>query len=216
MRLFESTLHQQVDIFIDQLRSSKGPVDISPRVRWVGLDTIGLLAFGYELNTQRDPEHRFVLDGLFAGSYKSNIFFQFPLLHRLGLDGLVGSVSGRSRARFWALLQKMITTRLDMGKGARNDFASFVAGGAQGAAMGDAELRKLLFSEGLFFVAAGGDTTAAALGGLFFYLSREVNAEAYRKLADEIRTTFSSADEIRSGPKLSGCHYLRACIDEAM
>lgn len=216
MRLFESTLQQQVDIFIDELRSSKGPVDMSPRVRSVGLDTIGLLAFGYEFNTQREPEHRFVLNGLFAGSYKSNIFFQFPLLHKLGLDNILASVSGRSRARFWAILQKMITIRLGMGKDARKDLASFVADGTQGAAMSDSELRELLLSEGLFFVAAGGDTTAAALGGLFFYLSREANAEAYRKLADEIRTTFSSVDEIHSGPKLSGCHYLRACIDEAM
>lgn len=217
MRLFESTLQQQVDIFISQLRSSgKEPLDITPRCRQVGLDTIGLLAFGYEFNTQSDPEHRFMLDGLFAGNYKSNCFFQFPLLQDLGLEALLASVSGRSRARFWAIMDKITTGRLSMGKNARHDLVSFVAEGSQGAAMDDAQLRELLFSEGLFFVAAGGDTTAAALGGLFFYLSREVNAEAYRKLADEIRTTFSNAEEIHSGPKLSSCHYLRACIDEAM
>lgn len=217
MRLFESTLQQQVDIFISQLRSSgRDPVDITPRCRRVGLDTIGLLAFGYEFNTQRDPEHRFVLDGLFAGNYKSNCFFHFPLLQDLGLEALLASVSGRSRARFWAIMNKMTASRLSMGKNARHDLVSFVADGTQGAALDDAQLRELLLSEGLFFVAAGGDTTAAALGGLFFYLSREANAEVYKKLADEIRTTFSSAEEIHSGPKLSSCHYLRACIDEAM
>jgi len=103
-----------------------------------------------------------------------------------------------------------------MGKHARNDFVSFIADGSQGTNMDDTQLRELLLSEGLFFVAAGGDTTAAALGALFFYLSRETNAEASRKLSNELRTTFHSAEEIRSGPKLSGCHYLRACIDEAM
>lgn len=85
MRLFESTLQQQVDIFIKKLSESRDPVDITPRCRWVGLDTIGLLAFGFELNVQQDPEHRFVLDGMFAGNYKSNCLFQFPLLHVLGL-----------------------------------------------------------------------------------------------------------------------------------
>lgn len=216
MRLFESTLQQQVNIFIEQLKSSKGPTDISPRCRYVGLDTISLLAFGYDLNTQRDPEHRFVLDGLFAGNFKSNIFFQFPLLHALGTDTLLASLSWSKRVRFYGVLDKMTTSRLSMGKNARSDFVSFVAEWAQGATMDDAQLRELLFAEGLFFVAAGGDTTAASLGALFFYLSRETNAEAYRKLADEIRTTFPSAEDIHSGPKLSGCHYLRACIDEAM
>lgn len=216
MRLFESTLQQQVDIFIEQLRSSRDPVDITPRCRWVGLDTIGLLAFGYEFNTQRGPDHRFVLDGLFAGNYKSNCFFHFPLLQDLGLEQLLASVSGRSRQRFWEVMHRVTNGRLSMGKNARHDLVSFVAEGTQGANMGDAELRELMLSEGLFFVAAGGDTTAAALGGLFFYITRQTNAEVYRKLADEIRSTFSSADEIHTGPKLSGCHYLRACIDEAM
>lgn len=49
---------------------------------------------------------------------------------------------------------------------------------------------------------------------MFFYLSRY--PECYAKLAKEIRTTFASADEIRAGPKLSGCKYLKACFDEAM
>lgn len=36
---------------------------------------------------------------------------------------------------------------------------------------------------------------------------------SYLLLANEIRTTFSSGANIRSGTKLSGCIYLRACID---
>lgn len=38
----------------------------------------------------------------------------------------------------------------------------------------------------------------------------------YKRLADEIRTTFSSTADIRGGPKLTSCRYLRACIDEAL
>ena len=47
-----------------------------------------------------------------------------------------------------------------------------------------------------------------------FYLSRYSNA--YIKLAQEIRTAFPSATDIAPGPALKNCHYLRACIDEAM
>lgn len=47
-----------------------------------------------------------------------------------------------------------------------------------------------------------------------FYLSR--NPEVYRKLAGEIRTTFSSGHDIRSGPRLTSCRYLRAVINETL
>jgi cytochrome P450 len=47
-----------------------------------------------------------------------------------------------------------------------------------------------------------------------FYLSR--NPTAYDRLASEIRTTFSSGRDIRQGPQLHSCKYLRAVIDETM
>lgn len=49
---------------------------------------------------------------------------------------------------------------------------------------------------------------------VFFYLSRY--PECYKKLADEIRTTFAASDEIRTGEQLRRCDYLRACIHEAL
>ncbi|SPO03128.1 related to cytochrome P450 CYP3/CYP5/CYP6/CYP9 subfamilies [Cephalotrichum gorgonifer] len=61
---------------------------------------------------------------------------------------------------------------------------------------------------------AGSDTTASSMAATLFYLSR--NADAYAKVIDEIRTTFSSPDEIRMGPTLNGCVYLRAAVNEAM
>lgn len=35
-------------------------------------------------------------------------------------------------------------------------------------------------------------------------------------MVEEVRSAFSSADEIRLGPKLNQCTLLRACIDEAL
>lgn len=52
------------------------------------------------------------------------------------------------------------------------------------------------------------------MSAVFFYLSR--HPEIYRKLASEIRTTFSSGLDIHSGPQLTSCKYLRAVIDETM
>ena len=60
----------------------------------------------------------------------------------------------------------------------------------------------------------GSDTTSTALAALFFYLSR--HPQAYNRVVTEVRSAFSSVDEIRMGTTLNGCVYLRACIDEAL
>ena len=52
------------------------------------------------------------------------------------------------------------------------------------------------------------------MSAMFFYLAQD--PEAYKTLAEEIRTTFKSGQDIRTGSKLNGCSYLRACIDETL
>ena len=49
---------------------------------------------------------------------------------------------------------------------------------------------------------------------LFYYATR--NYRVYERLTSEIRSTFTSVDEIETGPKLASCQYLRACIDESL
>ena len=61
---------------------------------------------------------------------------------------------------------------------------------------------------------SGGDTTSTALAAVLFYLSR--HDEAHKILNNEIRSTFPMIDDIRQGARLSSCHYLRACLEEAM
>lgn len=71
-----------------------------------------------------------------------------------------------------------------------------------------------LYGEVNSLVVGGADTTSTALAGSLFYLS--TNPRVVSKLATELLSTFSSAEEIRQGPKLTGCKYLRAVIDESM
>ena len=66
----------------------------------------------------------------------------------------------------------------------------------------------------LAIVIGGADTGSIILAGFIYYLTR--NPRVYDILTSEIRTKFSSVDEIHIGSKLSSCHYLRACIDEAL
>ncbi|KAI9154863.1 Cytochrome P450 monooxygenase apf7 [Paramyrothecium foliicola] len=71
-----------------------------------------------------------------------------------------------------------------------------------------------LRAESSLLIIAGSDTTAISLSGIFFYLTGD--PARCQKLANEIRTTFESAEEIVQGPKLQSCKYLKACIDEGM
>lgn len=71
-----------------------------------------------------------------------------------------------------------------------------------------------LWQEALLLIIAGSDTSSTTLAGTVFYLTR--HPRVYARLVQEVRTTFQTADEIRSGTKLSGCHYLRACLNESM
>ena len=49
---------------------------------------------------------------------------------------------------------------------------------------------------------------------MLFYLSR--SEQAYTRLSSEIRSTFKEETQIRSGPLLTSCAYLHACIEEAL
>ena len=71
-----------------------------------------------------------------------------------------------------------------------------------------------LFMEAHLLIIAGSDTSTTTLAAIIFYVTR--HPRVYARLSQEIRTTFQTLDEIRSGTKLSACRYLRACLDEAM
>lgn len=71
-----------------------------------------------------------------------------------------------------------------------------------------------LLAEANLLIIAGSDTTSIQLSGFFFYITR--NERCYNKAVAEIRSTFASPEEIRQGPKVTTCTYLRACLDESM
>lgn len=78
----------------------------------------------------------------------------------------------------------------------------------------EAYSKQELLAEANLLMIAGSDTSVTVLCGLFFYLGKCPNV--YGNLVSEIRSTFSSVEEIEQGPKLGSCKYLRACINEAL
>ncbi|KAI1858055.1 uncharacterized protein JN550_012877 [Neoarthrinium moseri] len=99
----------------------------------------------------------------------------------------------------------MIKHRLAEPRSAKHDLYSFAA---------DQLSQEDIWSEAAVFLIGGGDTVATAMTALFFYMAR--NRECYRKLAEEIRSSFKMRTQIKGGAKLTSCKYLRACIDECL
>ncbi|KAL1854472.1 hypothetical protein Daus18300_011393 [Diaporthe australafricana] len=71
-----------------------------------------------------------------------------------------------------------------------------------------------MYGEAELLIIAGSDTTAIVLSSLLFYVAR--NRDIQDKLANEIRSNFESASDIKAGSKLQACKYLRAVIQEGL
>ncbi|RYO93052.1 hypothetical protein DL762_001315 [Monosporascus cannonballus] len=177
----------------------------------LGIDIIGHLAFGYALNLQTDETYQFLPSALSLGKTRINAYMQFPALRKL--DGLFKYLGRRQRERILDMLRTMVASRTSEGKHAKHDFYSFAAGSLHEGSPTDFENSELC-AEATFFITAGVTPPVTTICALLFYLSR--NPQCYKVLAEEIRSTFQSDEEIKGGAKLQSCKYLRACIDESL
>ncbi|KAF2966245.1 hypothetical protein GQX73_g7356 [Xylaria multiplex] len=217
IRAFEPILSEQVDIFVKQLAVSYHaepdvPVNMSERSKYLGLDISGYLGFGYALNLQTSHIHRYLVRAMMIGSWRLNMYMQFPALRKLKLEILFYALALIQGKSFLQTLSKMIQARLAKDKNAEHDLYSFMVDALE-APEEERITASEIWTEGIFFLPAAGDTTSTALSSLFFYLAK--NPECQEKVANEVRSAFKTSAEI-GGSRLSACSYLRACINEAL
>ncbi len=74
--------------------------------------------------------------------------------------------------------------------------------------------REDLYAESLTLISAGAEPFAVALAASLFYLLH--NPRVLEKATTEVRSTFSSPEEIRSGPKFNSLTYLQAVMEETL
>lgn len=213
LRTFEPALLEKVDVFLKVLvESSQQPLNLTPQTSHLAIDIIAELALGYDLATQTREENRFFSRALSVSFFVGNISHHFPAFHKVHTNMVFDYIFYATRERFIRLVEKMVQSRLALETHAKPDLFSFVAQALPSEAAKTRD--SVVWKEALVFLAAGGDTVATALAAPFFYLSR--NPECYQRLAHEIRCAFSDGRDIKAGPQLASCRYLRACIDEAL
>jgi len=157
-----------------------------------------------------------------------------PLVDQLKIDRILfpGIAAGRAKYMAYSKAQLMERTKLGDDTDRRDFFYHLLKardphtgqGFTTPELWGESNLLQVLLRPGLFemdkvadqgtSIIAGSDTTSTAMAATFFYLVR--NPAALTRATKEIRDKFAKVDEIRQGPDLNSCTYLRACIDEAM
>lgn len=135
-------------------------------------------------------------------------------IHNWHLDKLFFRKIAGQRAQYMQYSKGQAMERTKLGLEAdRKDFFYYLLN-AKDAETGEGFNMNELWGESNLLIIAGSDTTSTAMSGTFFYLAH--NPKVLEKLCKEIRATFSDVEEIVTSPKLSGCTYLKACIDETM
>ncbi|KAF5870082.1 putative cytochrome p450 family protein [Botrytis fragariae] len=211
LRSFEPTMNREIDVFLKLLLDTKNEVvNMSPLCERLTTDVAGQLAFGQPLDTQTEERNRAFPRAMISMNGLVSIFMAWPIMSKTW--PLLRRLNQKNGVAFSKSIQSIIQKRVALPQDAKHDFYS-IAGGEVGEGI-ESLGRSELWAEAVFFIPAGGTTLSAALSSLFFYLSR--HPTAYTLLATEIRDTFSSGLDIKSGAQLSSCKYLRACIDETL
>ncbi|KAI1261462.1 cytochrome P450 [Xylariaceae sp. FL1019] len=208
MRLFEPTLLRHLDVFLKMLlQSSKAQshVDMTTSCQYLGFDVVGSLAFGAQLNLQTEEKNRVLLTLLIAAKTQANILMHLPAYRFL--NPILQALPSKQRDLFKSALTDVVKARKAQ-VDTKDDLYALLS------APENENMFDSLVGELVFFMTAGGTPPATTICALCFYLVR--SPECYEALAQEIRTTFSTGEDIRSGTQLSSCKYLRACIDESM
>ena len=179
------------------------------------------LGFGIRTELLEKEENRYILNVLHIHAKKLGIYEGWPALNNIGVGKFVSRtlasiVPTARRFNIWheKFTASAITNSCEIPGGI---LAPLIRGsGTPGKTNFFKHSHEQMIAEGSFVTLTGGDGYALTLSTLFFYLTHY--PECQEKLAKEIRSVFpdSETEWITSGPRLSNCTYLHACILEAM
>jgi len=188
--------------------------DMSKLVSYAMSDIMGEMVFSKNWNVLQSPKNRDMLEFLPWGVAGVNITGYMPGLLKFNLYKLVARKLVNDVYRFKALTKTQSDWRL-----AHNDdikrkdlFASLMEAKDPETGLGFTE--EEIISEAGLLIIAGSDTMGTSVIATIFYLLH--NPDCLIRVQEEVRGTFSDVEEICMGAKLSSCHFLFACVTEAM
>jgi cytochrome P450 len=219
LREQEQLMQQYVDLLVYRLGEHAKPhqeVDIMSWYNYATFDIICDLTFGEPLYCLRDNvEHNWIR--LVLANIKSSSLLavkkKYPLFDYY--DKTVNyftdiAATIQARAEFLRVTHDKVSQRLEKDT-SRPDFFSFVMKNQDSE--GKAVTRDEMDSNAVLFLVAGSETTATMLSGTTYLLLS--NPDKYAKLVHEIRSRFSSADQITID-EVNKLEYMIACLQEGL
>ncbi|KAG0646657.1 Cytochrome P450 monooxygenase AKT7 [Hyphodiscus hymeniophilus] len=181
---------------------------------YLTFDVLGDLCFGKAFEMLENHTNRHVIDLIGSAAHMHLILGTNPIMKTLGLNKLLFGKIYAQRMEYMAYSKSQAAERMKVGLDTdRKDFFYYLLN-ARDPETGKGFTTPELWGESNLLIIAGSDTTSTALASAFFYLVH--NPEKLEKLSKEILTTFQDVEDIHSSPKLNGCEYLRAVIDEGL
>lgn len=211
----ESYLKYYIDLLIKRLRErmlAGEPVDMTRWYNYLTFDIISDLAFGDPFNCLENSDYHPLVAMIFSGirgNAHMSFFEQYPLLRPL-VNFMATKDDMEKRRQYYAMARAKTEKRIALGVDTRKDFMTYILRhNKDGTGMTHEEI----LANARTLIGAGSHTTASALAGLTFCLIK--SPEAYSRLAEEIRSTFSSEDDINM-KSTAVLPYLHACLEEAL
>lgn len=200
-----------------QMEMSEGwgpPKNMTRWTDYLTFDIMGDLCFSRSFDMLDSVENHYILEVLPAALQGLNTIGHMQGIAALQLDKILFRDLARANARYEAFSKKQADECILKGnKLETKDVFYFLQRGTDPDTGKGFTLHELV-SEASLLIIAGTDTTATSITSTVFYILH--NPTVLAKLNDEVRSAFTHVEEIRGGGKLSECHYLRACIDEAL
>ncbi|KAI0392633.1 cytochrome P450 [Xylariaceae sp. FL0594] len=219
LKLFEPVLLSKLHRFRDTLRKHSiagggwsEPLDMADYFNRLTFDSTTAVAFGVDYNATEEPQFRYVMESILKSNVRLSVIFQAPELCFGRLDRRIFADSSTAGNKFAKFLRQLLKTRVARTEGPKDIF--WFLQQYKDPDTGESLSTRELSTETATFLIAGSDTTSSTMAALLHYLS--VYPECYTKLAQEVRSTFTAREEIRLGPKLNSCIFLRACVDETL
>ncbi|KAI0448865.1 cytochrome P450 monooxygenase-like protein [Xylaria acuta] len=211
----EALIHEYVDLFISQLEklgeAGRKGVNISEVYNWLTFDIIGELSFGESFNAVAEGRTPYWISIIFDGMYWSTLTSlrkRLPIMN-LALLFMLPADSREKSRKHVELTRQKAQRRIERGADAGRGMADFFGHMIKTNTIAEAELREQARS----IIVAGSETTATTLTAITFQLLK--SPEGLAKLQHEIRTTFTSMDQITGG-STSGLEYLNGVIEEGL
>jgi cytochrome P450 len=219
LREQEKLVQQYVDLLVYRLgehAAEKKHVNIVHWYNYTTFDIICDLSFGEPLYCLRDSaEHKWIQLilgsikglGLLTVNTKYPMFGYYDRIRNYSVD-LTAAI--RARTDFFHATREKVTKRLETTTD-RPDFFSSILKNEDSDSKSIS--RDEMDTTAILFLSAGSETTATVLSGTTYLLLS--NPDKHVKLVHEIRSTFSSADQITI-EEVNKLEYMIACLQEGL